>query len=233
MTMPLFLLFAVRATLVLGAADVPLPPSALATGDLVFVTPLLDGARPLDAAILDTGLATVEWLRAVARVNASSNITATHVALALRNRSGLFFVEAIPPSVTITPAAVFWAREPRSTTWQRGAVDLANRSVAASAVAVAAAQVGKPYATLFEPPSSGAFYCSSLVEYAFRAALAMPRVFVRERFVLIFQPRDFWEQYYASMGEALPVNASGSNPTLLLHSARVAVTAVGPRRAEA
>ena len=137
-------------------------------------------------------------------------------------------MEATPPVVTITPAAAFWARESRSTTWRRGVIDLANRSVAAAAVAVAAAQVGKPYATLFEPPSSGSFYCSSLVVYAFRAALARHRVFVDERFVLIFKPRSFWASYYSPT--PLPVNASGSNPTLLLHSARVAASGVGPHQ---
>ena len=102
------------------------------------------------------------------------------------------------------------------TTWQRGVLKNANETILARATMIAASQVGKPYATFFNPPSSGSFYCSSLVEFAYQEALRTPHVFVDERFTLIFEPRSFWTQYYKPM--PLPVNASGSNPTLLLHS---------------
>jgi hypothetical protein len=48
-----------------GAAIVnaPDPSKEFNTGDLVFVRPPLDSAEPLDAAILATGNATVQWLK--------------------------------------------------------------------------------------------------------------------------------------------------------------------------
>jgi len=218
-------------TLMLGVCHTTVPPSStLQTGDLVFVSPPLDRAVPIDAAILETGAATIAWLRDTAKVPVRSNSTATHVALAQRNASGLYFVEAIPPVVTVTAEREFWERESPGTRWHRGVLRAVNVSVKAAAVAIASAQLGKPYATLFEPPSSGEFYCSSLAEYAYRAALATPHVFVDQRFTLIFEPLAFWVKYYAAMGEKLPVNASGSNPTLLLHSPAVAASDVGPSR---
>jgi hypothetical protein len=56
---------AVATTAASGAAIVnaPDPSKVFNTGDLVFVRPPLDSAEPLDAAILATGNATVQWLK--------------------------------------------------------------------------------------------------------------------------------------------------------------------------
>ena len=87
-----------------------------------------------------------------------------------------------------------------------------------AAVTLAVAQQGRPYASSYEPPSSGRFYCSSLVEFAWRQAMEASKVFVLERFELLFVPLEFWTEYYRSMGEKVPVNVTGSNPTLVGHS---------------
>ena len=77
--------------------------SDIQTGDQIFVHPAFEPSSALDNAILATGEATVSWWR-TRGVNAS-NETASHVALAWRNESGsLFFVEAVPPTVTVTPS---------------------------------------------------------------------------------------------------------------------------------
>lgn len=83
-------------------------------------------------------------------------------------------------------------------------------------------QVGKAYASSFEPPSSGKFYCSSLVEYAYQTVTKQSGVFVKDRFTLLFVPLAYWTRYYAAMNQTLPLNVTGSNPTLLLHSGPVA-----------
>ena len=101
----------------------------------------------------------------------------------------------------------------------------------------------------FEPPSSGAYYCSSLVEWSYEQALARGRrqkqklkqklkaqahwrtatpiasggggVLCPGNFTLLFVPLPYWQAYYATLGLDLPVNVTGSNPTLLLHSPRL------------
>ena len=50
------------------------------SGDLIFVEPPLDPRQPLDNAILDTGAATMAWLRAQGYA-ATGNTTVSHVAM--------------------------------------------------------------------------------------------------------------------------------------------------------
>jgi uncharacterized membrane protein YgcG len=205
----------------------PQPPgaSSFRTGDLVFVRPTLDAHHSsLDAGILATGAATIEWLRAQG-VPVPGNETATHVALAHVNSSTgcLSFVQALPPVVIETPALEFWhSTLPSTTTFYRawfrdGALQ---SQLADAALAAATSQLGKPYAHDFEPPPSE-FYCSSLVMWSFRTAASGRRVFFPPslpEFTLLFEPPSFWKQYYKELGIPLPVNVTGSNPTLLLHS---------------
>ena len=192
------------------------------TGDLIFVRPPWDPASDLDNAILATGAATIDWLREQG-VDVPSNETVVHVGLAWRNTTSdeLLFVEAIPPAVTLTPARTFFASWSSGSTFYRGR--LLNPLVRARgehAAQIAMQQRGKPYADDFgRPPRE--FYCSSLVEYAYRRATAVETVFVPAPFPLIFVPLDFWEGYYAAMNQTIPVNQTGSNPTLLLHSPHV------------
>eukprot|EP00035_Acanthoeca_spectabilis_P007970 m.146801 g.146801 ORF g.146801 m.146801 type:complete len:79 (-) comp14159_c0_seq1:4846-5082(-) len=76
-------------------------------------------------------------------------------------------------------------------------------------------QLGRPYANAFQQPSSGEFYCSSLVEYAYQQALARnDPVFTQDTFHLLFVPKTFWRKQYAAMNVTMPVNETGSNPTL-------------------
>ena len=94
--------------------------SHVSTGDLVFVRPPANASTPLAEAILETGEATLRWMQ---RQNLSirSNWTADHVALAVRNSSGVFFVEAVWPAVQVTAASAFYGREPHGTTFFHGA----------------------------------------------------------------------------------------------------------------
>jgi hypothetical protein len=196
----------------------------ISTGDLVFVHPPFDPRTKVDNAILATGLATVKWLQQQG-VNAS-NETASHVALAWRNPSNnsLYFVQAIPPKVVLTAEADFWHSAMPNTTFYHGVIhNTSLRRAAGAAVAIAQQQVGKPYADDFQPPPH-AFYCSSLVEFAFDQALQTIGLLGPANFQLIFVPLAFWVEYYAAMGLSLPTNATGSNPTLQLHSPQLTFT---------
>jgi len=207
----------------------------LETGDLLFVRPTL-GSTPVDRAILDVGNATISWLRAHG-VRVPTDEVALHVALAWRNESAggaLFFVEATPPVVQLTPAAAFFRGWGATTTFYRGRHRApAVRQRAPSAARVARAVIGKPYSFDFAPPPA-TFYCSSLVVWAYGRAVggsggADPDVFVDEPFALIFVPRAFWADYYAKMHLTLPpANTTGSNPTLLLHSPHVEFAPFAP-----
>ena len=198
--------------------------STFRTGDLIFVSPHLDARHnPLDDAILETGSATIAWLRAQG-VAAPGNETSTHVAMARVNTSTgcLSFVQAVPPAVTETSALDFWHSTLPTTTFYRAWFrdSALQAQLAQAALAAATTQLGKPYAHDFEAPPSE-FYCSSLVEWSFRTAASGRRVFLPPsipEFTLLFEPRAFWEQYYKNLGLVLPVNVTGSNPTLLLHS---------------
>ena len=44
-------------------------------------------------------------------------------------------------------------------------------------------------------------------------------------------PEQFWRDYYAALNVSLPVDAPGSNPTLLLHSPAVRFAPLAPPRA--
>jgi hypothetical protein len=191
----------------------------LQSGDLLFVHEPLSGG--LGAAIEATGRATVAWLREHG-APATTDETASHVGLAWRRPGdgSLFVVEALEPAVRLTPADAFFA-QPGAVYYVGSLDDDRMRAAQKTAAEVAVAQVGKPYADEFQPPPA-AFYCSSLVEYAFEHALGgVPHPFNAESFALIFEPRQFWQDYYQKMNRTLPVDATGSNPTLLLHSPAV------------
>ena len=77
------------------------------------------------------------------------------------------------------------------------------------------------------------FYCSSLVEWAYeRASGARHLLLPPWRFALIFEPRRYWSEYYAALNMTLP-NVTGSNPTLVLQSARLDVLVVDAVRLHA
>ena len=191
----------------------------LETGDLIFVQPPLDTGSPLDDAILATGAATIQWLRYHGAV-VDSNETAVHVAVALRDPDSgeLSFVEAVPPAVQTTPADVFFRAWPERTRFYHGGFRNATiRQRQPAAAQLASKQMGRPYANNFGPPPNQ-FYCSSLVDWAYRQVTGDEHVLIDDPFTLIFVPHEFWKQYYADMNSTLPANVTGSNPTLLLHS---------------
>lgn len=200
----------------------PHDSSGISTGDLVFVSPPYDITSAFDDAIMASGEATVRWMRQNGTPNATHEVV-SHVALASRNAAGeLSFVQALPPQVVLTPEADFWHMiGPNTTLYHATAVDSAVRAAGPAAAELAISQVGKPYANDFEPPPDE-FYCSSLVEWAYSQALTSTSVFAPDNFVLIFVPELYWENYYEAMGLELPVNTTGSNPTLLLHSSKLA-----------
>ena len=211
------------------------------TGDLVFVQPPLSSQSPFDAAILETGMATIQWMQAhrLNRKGSLMNATATHVAMAWRSsNNSLYYVQALPSVGVVVTSELDFAHElPPGTILYRARVAAGNTpapfsSLADAAAAVAVSLKGREYAADFEPPSSGRFYCSSLIEYAFRTAANISAnatdagVFLNRPFTLIFKPLQFWKAYYRKLGRTLPLHQTGSNPTLLLHSPAVELVAL-------
>lgn len=211
------------------AASVHVPEYILQSGDLIFVQPPLDATLPLDSAILATGAATIAWLRSHGTVVAS-NETVVHVALVYRDTQSdrVTLVEATPPVVTQTPARSFFESWTNASTFFLGRLkDPDVRAHGAEAVGAALQQLGKPYADDFGPPPQE-FYCSSLVTWAYGKATGKDvNIFVDQPFTLLFEPLEFWEQYYSAMNMTLPLNVTGSNPTLLLHSPHVEFARLG------
>ena len=218
----------------------PLPSTSprylphLRDGNLLFVH--AQAPSDVERAIQMTGTATLSWLASHAprAANVTTHETATHVAIAATDEATGDFValEAVPPAVVATPMRDFLRRAALTegvALYLAQPDDAQLRGARKEAVAIARTQVGKPYADFYQPPPA-AFYCSSLVDYAFAQAAGTPSPFTfGVDFKLLFVPAEFWSKYYAQMNRSLPVNVSGSNPTLLLHSRRLAYRKVPPR----
>ena len=196
-----------------------LASSPIQSGDLVFVHPFVDTTSPLDRAILAVGNATIEWLQSHG-VHVPTNETSAHVALVLKNGSDLLLVEAVPPAVRVTPWSDFFSGWPGATFYHASLASPRLRKYGSRAAQLALSQVGVPYSDDYSPPPR-AFYCSSLVDYAYSQASSDEHILVTVAapFHLIFVPHEFWARYYASLNMSLPpANTTGTNPTLLLHS---------------
>jgi hypothetical protein len=187
-----------------------------------------------DDAILATGLATVRWLRQEGGQPEASGEVASHVAIALRDTDGsLNFIQALPTVGVIktSEADFFHGVNPASTSFYLATVRPSDelRQRRALAASLASRQVGKPYAANFEAPPN-AFYCSSLVTWAYSQAAAQPPALSAggqlcpSNFTLLFTPQRYWDDYYASLvpPQQPPANITGSNPTLVLQSPRCA-----------
>lgn len=92
----------------------------LVSGDLIFVEPPLDPRQPLDNAILDTGAATIAWLRTQGYA-ATGNTTVSHVAMVSVAPNGTKgVVQAVPPAVVHTAWEDFLHEMPPGTNLYRG-----------------------------------------------------------------------------------------------------------------
>lgn len=202
--------------------------SQLRHGDLLFASEPLDMASPLDAAIQELGHATLQWLKQRGAQGLSKN-TAEHVAMVVADSSGhaVSVVEAVRVvGVRVLPLSCFFEEFMLGTEFFHGQVQDVSRDQARQAVWYAMQRVGASYASDFSSPCSWSnpweqrFYCSSLVDYAYRDALGQDLVFTEEPFPLTFVPMHFWKEYYRKQGEVVP-SGHGSNPTLLLQSPKV------------
>lgn len=196
------------------------------SGDLLFVQRPLNLSSPRVSAIQAVGNGTIDWLkqRGVAVHNWDIVV---HVALAATNSSHVgdfatHVVEAVGAGVRALALHEFLGNYGLGAQFFHGALLDVTASQADAAAQYALKQVGLGYAFDFGPPTSQPrrFYCSSLVDYAYRTALQKDNVFTDEPFPLLFVPKAFWEQYYRAQNKSIP-HQNGSNPTLLLHSDRL------------
>jgi len=221
----------------------PLPHhsvSELRHGDLLFVSEPLNLAAPLDRAIHDVGHATIAWLRQ-RKIAVARDDIAEHVAMVVADGLGhaVAVVEAARIcGVRVLPLNAFFQEFMPGSRFFHGQLAGATRDQASKAVSFAMQRAGAPYSDDFSAPSplattpwTQAFYCSSLVDYAYREALGRETVFTEEPFPLTFVPEDFWDGYYREQGRARP-QGDGSNPTLLLHSPAVRYSALHPSVAQ-
>eukprot|EP00435_Cladocopium_sp_Y103_P030354 s641_g7.t1 len=190
---------------------------AVRKGDLLLVHENLNFSDPLSQAIQATGLATIKWLREHGNP-VSGHDTAMHVGIAA---DGDTIIEAQDVGVRQSNLTEWLSSFPAHVTFFVGEVQQVDDEVRNEAVAFARSKLGVPYAVDFEPPEvDGKYYCSSLVDYAYRHALKSRLVFTKTDMPLIWEPLDFWKDYYRQMNKTLP-NYNGSNPTMLLQSDRV------------
>ena len=211
----------------------PMTTNIIETGDLLFIHPQPNVSSPLSMAVMDTGNATIEWLRDHGNQPDCTDETADHVAMAWRNVGNeLFFIQAYPPQVTMTSAEDFITSIPLDTTiYHAKIVNPVYRNAADLAAKIAKSLVGMPYAETFEMPPDY-FYCSSLIEFAFQQAVGMQiPIFCPVDFIMLFEPPQFWIDYYSLLNRPVPRNVVGTNPTLMLHSSNLEFSVLDGRDA--
>ena len=184
----------------------PLRAQCLQEGDLLFSCS--DGGN----AITDV-------------TNGVENMLIDHVAIVHRIGGAdgpLFVIEAIKPSVCITPIDSFVANNPVPVIVGRVNVDFD----AKSSIRGALKMVGKPYDDLFLPGDS-AIYCSELVQMNYmdnsgnQIFEPIPMSFHDES----MNVTDYWREFYGRRGMTVPEGEPGSNPGEM--SRREQVTIIG------
>ena len=185
------------------------------SGDLLFVEPPFDPSQPVDNAILAVGNATLAWLRSHG-VATPTHQTSVHVGLVYRNGSTLAVIEAVPPAVRITPWSAFFETW-KSATFYHATPEKHLQEHGHAAAQLALTQLGAPYSSEFAPPSTGEFYCSSLVQWAYKSATkdAQALMPTRDPFPLIFVPRDFWRDCASRTLRGSETHARWHAPTLV------------------
>ena len=147
-----------------------------------------------------------------------------HVAVVHRiggETGPLFVIEAIKPMVCLTPIDTFLCKNPQVIVGRVNTTfDIHN------SIKRCLRMVGKPYDDLFLPGDS-AVYCSELVQLNFVDSFG----------TLVFNPvpmsfhdatglvTDYWREFYAERGMAVPEGEPGSNPGEM--SQRPQVTIIG------
>ena len=134
-----------------------------------------------------------------------------HVAVVYRiagDEESLYVIEAVKPSVKITPIDTFMYENPRLLVG-RVNVDVDVQESVRRCLEL----VGKPYDDLYLPGDS-AIYCSELVQLCF----------VNHQGDLVFDPvpmsfhdatgqvTEYWQEFYQSRGMTVPEGAPGTNP---------------------
>ena len=182
-------------------------------------------AMPLSGVELQEG--DLLFCRAESR-NAITDVTCglndmpiDHVAIVHRigGEDGLLYViEAKKPAVCLTPIDTFWQENPGGVMICRVNADVD----ISKSVKRCLNMVGKPYDDLFLPGDS-AVYCSELIQLNY----------VDSQGNLIFEPvpmsfhdetgkvTDYWLDFYATRGMAVPEGAPGSNPGELSHRPQI------------
>jgi len=198
-------------------------------GDLLFASEPSNPQNALDQAVRAVGHATMDWL-ARRGVEVAREDMAEHVAMVVADSTGhaTAAVEAVRVAGVHSLPLPEWFKEfVPGTRFFHGQLKGVSREQARAAVAYAMQRMGAPFAADLAPPDpltttpwDQAFYGSSLVDFAYREALGQELVFTDEPFPLIFEPEAFWQEYFRNLGQPQP-KGFGSNPTLLLHSAKV------------
>lgn len=143
---------------------------------------------------------------------AARDLLIDHVAIVHRiggDNGLLYVIEAKKPAVCLTPIDTFWNENPGGVLICRVNADVdIHKSIRRCLM-----MVGRPYDDLYLPGDS-AIYCSELVQMNY----------VDHQGHLIFDPvpmsfhdatgqvTDYWREFYAQRGMAVPEGAPGSNP---------------------
>jgi uncharacterized protein YycO len=150
-----------------------------------------------------------------------------HCALVVQSADTLAVVEAIGQRVQMNGVGTFMARA----TQKKGVLVYAvgrmtDSTLAQAAAAFAKARVGEPYDDPFMP-DNGRWYCSELIQVAYRHANGGIEVFPSAPMTFkdpaTGQYFPVWVEYYRDIGFAIPEGIPGINPGLMSRSGRLRI----------
>lgn len=146
-----------------------------------------------------------------------SSYSFSHVGIVVREKSGLFVIEAVPGDgvrkVSLDEFLESSAKSPEGKAWVLAYRVKVDKKCASEAVERAAGYVNYPYDSVFLPDNN-AFYCSELVYECFidksgnNLFLSHPMSFSDSTGNI----SPLWITYFSKMGIAVPEGVAGTNP---------------------
>ena len=150
-----------------------------------------------------------------------------HCALVVQSADTLAVVEAIGNRVQMNAVSTFMARATRTNGAPAYAVGrMRDNTLVPVAAAFAKARVGEPYDDPFIP-DNGRWYCSELIQVAYREANGGKEVFPSAPMTFndpaTGQFFPVWVDYYRDIGYPIPEGIPGINPGLMSRSEQLRI----------
>lgn len=158
-----------------------------------------------------------------------NNAEVSHVGMYLMLRKKHYVIEAISPSVRLTPLEFFLSRavdkHGRPSVFV-GRLNIEYSNLNFSALVKAQSLIGIPYDKIYGS-SEDAYYCSELVvdsyKYANQGNSFFPEHPMSFRNEATGEIEEYWKNYFSLLGANIPVGEVGSNPGKISLSKKLSI----------